>query len=175
MFKSTLSCVTILLCLSLLWASHSDAQDKDDRLTASEKPRFDLESLDWLAGYWVGEGFGGVCEEMWSPPVAGSMVGTFKMSDGERQVSFYEIFTLTLDSAGLPQINLKHFNADMTGWEEKEEMVTFRYESDRPNEITIGAVTYRNIAPDSLHVDVVLKNKDGEVNTETIKFKRKSL
>lgn len=172
MSRTTRYCLGLVILAVLLLPVTTLAQNEPNGDTRLEVDPFDLADLDWLVGYWVGEGFGGVCEEFWSPPVAGSMLGTFKMSDGGNQVTFYEIFTLTVDSAGLPQIKLKHFNADMTGWEKKDDYLTFSYKSKATNEITIGAVTYRNPSPDSLYVDVVLRNSAGEVNTETIRFKR---
>ena len=49
-----------------------------------------LSKFEWLAGHWRGEGLGGQCEEIWSAPAAGTMVGSFRlMKDGE--VSFYEL------------------------------------------------------------------------------------
>ena len=39
----------------------------------------DVEDFAWLAGYWRGEGLGGVCEEIWSEPLAGSMIGLFRL------------------------------------------------------------------------------------------------
>ena len=41
--------------------------------------KYPLENLNWMVGHWQGEAFGGVCEEIWSPPSGGSMTGTFKL------------------------------------------------------------------------------------------------
>ncbi len=154
--------------------SFSAIASDEGRGAKAENTPYDLRELAWLTGYWVGDGFGGTCEEIWSKPSAGSMVGSFKLSvDGT--VRFYEIFTLTIDSAGLPTLRIKHFNADLTGWEEKDKVVVFSYETATDSSLTIGAVTYRRLAADSLHIDVRLKNKSGKLSVETLKLARMPL
>ena len=139
--------------------------------TMDNQQQFTLQDFEWLSGYWVGDGFGGTCEEIWSKPSAGSIVGSFKLSvDGA--VQFYEIFTLTIDSTGLPTLRIKHFNADLTGWEEKDKVVVFPYESSTDTSVTLGAVTYTRLSEDSMQVDVRVKDKSGKTNTETLTFTR---
>ena len=36
-------------------------------------PTASIEQLSWLAGHWRGEALGGIVEEHWAPPSAGSM------------------------------------------------------------------------------------------------------
>ena len=36
--------------------------------SASDKPRAKIEDMAWLAGRWLGDGLGGISEEIWSPP-----------------------------------------------------------------------------------------------------------
>jgi hypothetical protein len=128
--------------------------------------KFNLKNIDWLVGHWQGPGFGGICEEVWQPETAGSMVGTFKLSvKGAPQ--FYEMMVITIDSTG-PALRLKHFNSDLTGWEEKDQVVTFEFESAGKNEVTFGATTYKLVGEDSLHIMVKVKSGDGTIQTETI-------
>jgi hypothetical protein len=135
------------------------------------RQQFTLQDFDWLTGYWIGDGFGGTCEEMWSKPTAESFYGAFKLSvDGA--VQFYEIFTMTIDSTGSPALRIKHFNADLTGWEEKDKVVTFPYESSTDTTVTLGAVTYRRLSADSLQVDVRIKDKSGNTNIESLTLSR---
>ena len=55
---------------------------------AAGKDTHSVAELSWLAGHWRGEGLGGQCEEIWSAPQAGTMMGTFRlMKDGEVQFS----------------------------------------------------------------------------------------
>ena len=126
-----------------------------------------LDEIQWLVGNWQGPGFGGICEEVWLPASAGSMVGTFKMSIND-EVQFYEIMTITIDSSG-PLLNLKHFNADLTGWEEKDEEVNFQFIYAKENELSVGATTYKRFTDDSLLILVKVGTKDGGTEQESIK------
>jgi hypothetical protein len=94
----------------------------------------------------------------------------FKLiSDGE--VGFYELVTITIDK-GKPILKLKHFNADLTAWEEKEKVITFPYVSHSPEQIKFEGLTYRRISDDSLRIAVSVKGSDGKISEEVIKCRR---
>jgi hypothetical protein len=61
--------------------------------------------------------------------------------------------TITIED-GRPSLRLKHFNADMTGWEEKDEVVTFAFEHAKPREVGFDGLTYRAVDEDSLTIVV---------------------
>ena len=83
----------------------------------------DVSDLDFLVGRWTGEAFGGQIEEVWHPAMGGQMIGTFRLiQDGAPAFSEHMLITNPLDGVVL---RLKHFNPDMTGWEEKDEFVEF--------------------------------------------------
>jgi hypothetical protein len=84
-----------------------------------------LADMDWIAGYWVGEGLGGISEEMWSKPAGGAMTGTYRLIKDGKPV-FYEMCWL-VEHEGTISLRLKHFNPDLTGWEEKDKTVDFRF------------------------------------------------
>lgn len=157
-FKSLVACLAFFLLLSMSAQAEAGAS----------KPT--LDELSWLVGNWQGPGFGGICEEVWLPASAGSMVGTFKMSVNG-VVQFYELMVITVDSTG-PTLRLKHFNSDMTGWEEKNEVVNFTFNSAKENELSVGATTYKRITIDSLDIFVDVGNKDGSVRQELISCHR---
>jgi hypothetical protein len=58
-----------------------------------------------------------VQEENWSPVIGNSMTGSFRIVQSGRPV-FYEFWAVELDE-NRPVLKLKHFNADLAGWEEK--------------------------------------------------------
>lgn len=96
---------------------HTRPADPDAAVTAT------IADLEFLAGRWVGEAFGGVVEESWNPPLGGEMLGTFRLvKDGAP--AFYELMVLSLE-ADRPVLRLKHFNPGLVGWEEKDESVAF--------------------------------------------------
>ena len=79
--------------------------DPDSRPTAT------LADVSWLVGNWSGEAFGNTFEEGWNPPSAGSMIGFFKLMDGD-DVVFYELLLLVEEQDSL-SLKVKHFNADL--------------------------------------------------------------
>jgi len=123
-----------------------------------------------LVGHWEGEAFGGVFEEVWQPPSAGSMCGTFKLIVNEK-VSFYEIFIITIDSSG-PNLNLKHFNADLTGWEEKDEVVNFPFISFNDNELQFDGLIYRKTSDETMQIILKMKNSEGKITENIIDCKK---
>ncbi|MFC3417762.1 DUF6265 family protein [Algoriphagus hitonicola] len=82
-----------------------------------------VENFSWLVGYWSGPGLGGECEEVWLPPVDGHMIGTFRFWS-EGKLVFSEFMHLIQDGESVT-LKLKHFNPDLSGWEEKEKWTTF--------------------------------------------------
>jgi len=161
----TKSCVCFVL--ALLMASAIQLQADND---ASKAVAPALEKFNWLVGHWRGEGLGGVCEETWLPESGGCMLGTFKFIQNDK-ANFYELMTITIDSLG-PALRVKHFNADMTGWEDKTEMVTFRYDSTSGNQLFFDGLTFIKPVQDSLQISVPIKNTDGTTSEEMFNFKR---
>ena len=49
-------------------------------------PAATLNNIEWLAGHWKGEAFGGIAEEIWSPPADGSMMFSFRLLDKGEEV-----------------------------------------------------------------------------------------
>lgn len=89
-------------------------------------PPATLAQMDWLVGQWAGTGIGGApAMESWLPPSGDTMVGTFVQETDESGIRFTEHMYL-MEEEGTLVLRLKHFNADLTGWEEKDGMLTFR-------------------------------------------------
>lgn len=75
-----------------------------------------------------------------------------------------------LDEEGL---YLKHFNPDMTGWEEKGDYLTFKMISFDDKTIELKGLKYEYLPPDSMNIYLKMKTKDGGVRTEVFHMKRK--
>ncbi len=159
--KSLICLMLIMLCCvsSEICFSENDMNNKKELITS-------FENLKWLAGRWEGEAFGGQFEEVWSPATAGSMCGTFKLMVNDA-VSFYEIFTITFDSAG-PVLRLKHFNADLTGWEEKDEVITFPFVGGDANELRFDGLVYRKTSDNTMQILLKTKDSEGTVTENVI-------
>ena len=141
-----------------------------DETAATEHAPIDAAS--WLEGRWVGTGMGGEVEEVWSPASGGQMIGHFSYArDG--QPVFYEILLIRPDSEGVGlEMLVKHFNADFTAWENKDEWVTFEARSVGPGtRIDMNGLTLA-LEKDTLTATVTMRQRDGSVNDVPFVMKR---
>jgi len=138
----------------------------------AERPQAKVEQVAWIAGHWRGPAFGGTSEEFWTEPSGGAMLGMFRSLGPDGEVRFYELFTLGEDDEGSLSVRLKHFNPDMTGWEEKDEMVTFPLVAISDDTAWFSGLTFRRAGPDEMHVHLALRSKDGSVREETFRYTR---
>lgn len=132
------------------------------------KKKFNIQDYAWLAGSWVGDGFGGTSEEMWSPPSEdGTMMGVYRHHKGDGSLNFYEF--LVLDSTGL---RLKHFTPDLTGWETKEKYVTFEMIEFDKDKIVLKGLTFERKGENEMEIRLKLKYED-RVETEVFNMRRR--
>lgn len=97
-----------------------------------ESPEASLDQMTWLVGQWRGDGIGGApALESWLPPTGNTMVGTFIQQSHEGAITFTEHLYL-MEEGGSLVLRLKHFNADLTAWEEKDDMLSFRLVAIEP-------------------------------------------
>lgn len=119
------------------------------------------QDFSWLEGTWQGPGFGGTMEEIWSAPNKdGQSIGMFRFSDAAGQVQFLEFWVL--DQSGM---KLKHFNPDFSGWEEKDDYVSFEMIAITPNKVVLKGLTYELSKKGRLKIDLDMK-KENQVATE---------
>jgi len=145
MFAIRGAIATGLAALSL--ASAVAAQDAGNETRIGKKgftsPSATLAQMDWLIGQWEGEGIRGApAIESWLKPTGGTMVGTFVQEDADGTIMFTEHMYLMQENGTLA-LKLKHFNADLTGWEEKGDMLTFRLVAIEPCAAYFNALTLR--------------------------------
>ncbi|MCP4609522.1 MAG: hypothetical protein GY845_12485 [Planctomycetes bacterium] len=160
--------VALLVCVPMLkgFTQTNAKRAANCGITNTTMNENSLNDLSWLVGRWEGNAFGGTCEETWNPPSGGTMVGTFKLAvDGV--ISFYELAILSIEGGG-PTLRLKHFHSDLTGWEEKDEMITFPFVKMTNNELQLEGLTYRSLSVDSLQMEVSLQNDEGNVKVVVI-------
>ncbi len=131
-----------------------------------------IEDAAWLAGRWVGEGFGGDMEEAWAPPVGGQMIGHFRYwRDGEPQ--FYELLMLDIAEGGL-RMRVKHFNPDFTGWEDRDGWHTFEPVSVSAETLEFNGLVIRREGEDRMVMTIRLRRGD-IVEEEILRFERAPL
>ena len=139
---------------------------------AQTAPVASIEDASWLAGRWVGQGFGGQMEETWAPPIGGQMVGHFRYwRDGQPQ--FYEFMMMDVIEGGV-RMRVKHFNPDMVGWEEKGEWVTFEPVSASPDALIFNGLEIRREGADRIVMTLRLRRGES-VTEEILRFQRAPL
>lgn len=131
-------------------------------------PTATLKDVNWIAGYWKGEAFGGITEEFWSPPLGDSMMFSFKLVVNDKVV-FYELGGIRAINNTL-LLQLKHFGNDFKGWEEKEETVDFKLIKIENNRIYFDEFTFEKISDSEMNLYVVIE-ENGE--KEEVKFNYK--
>lgn len=136
-----------LAWLAIAGAASASAQETRLGEDGFASPPAALAQMDWLVGQWSGEGIGGArAMESWLPPAGDTMVGTFIQTTDDGTIRFTEHLYL-MEEGGTLVLRLKHFNADLTGWEEKDGMVTFRLLATEPCAAYFHGLTLRCADP----------------------------
>ncbi len=147
----------LLLLMPVMLTAQEEFANTISFKEGETSPKADLSAIEWVAGAWRGEAFGGITEEVWTPPLGGSMMCVFKLVVNE-QVRFYEIVTISEENETLI-LRLKHFNADLTGWEEKNVTVDFKLVKVSDNKVFFDGFTFEKISEDEINIYVVVDNQ----------------
>ena len=138
------------LILILLVTLSCKAQNTLSFQEGETSPKATLSEVSWMAGHWKGEAFGGITEEIWSPPLGGSMMFSFKLVV-EGEVSFYELGHIRqLDETLI--FELKHFGGDLKGWEEKDEVQSFKLIKVDGNRLYFDGFTFEKVSDKEINI-----------------------
>ena len=133
-------------------------------------PKASLADVSWIQGHWKGEAFGGLAEEIWSPPLGDSMMFVFRLIS-DNKVQFYEV-------GGIRQVNetllmqLKHFHGDFKGWEEKDKTVDFKLDKIEDGKVYFEGLTFEKISDEEMNVYVVIDEKEGKKQEVKFNYKK---
>lgn len=127
-------------------------------------PIADLNAISWIQGYWRGEAFGGFTEEVWTPPLGGSMMCAFKLVVGN-EIKFYELVTIVEANETLI-LRLKHFNSDLKGWEKQDQVQEFRLVKVSDQKVYFDGFTFERLGENRLNVYVVINEKGVETEAK---------
>lgn len=149
----------IIILAMLLMPAHLAAQDVRS-LGDGTSPPATIDQIAWLSGSWQGTGLGGESHEAWLPPTNGQMAGVFHLSNND-ELQFYEILQF-VERDGSLVLRLKHFNADLSGWEDNssESAVEFPLVALEESAAYFSGLTYERVGEDGLLI--YLRLRDGE-------------
>lgn len=161
-------------CLALASLS-APAQEKltENTFTAgagATPPLATINDMAWFSGHWIGEALGGISEEIWSPPDSGSMMGMYRLIKDGKPV-FYELLTLVEENGSL-MLRLKHFNANLTGWEEKDKTQDFPLVAMDGKVMHFEGMSFHPNGEDAATVYLAIGQKDGTHREEVFQYAR---
>lgn len=161
--------IAIIACAAAFaLAPHARAQP-------APPPAATISEAAWLQGYWDGEGMGGTVEDLWMPPRAGVMLGSFRLLRPAGEAgSFYELFAIE-EFEGSLRFVAKHFHLDWLGWEEKDKALRLRLTRISPTQMTFGGLVFKREGADGLVVELTRRGRDGAPTVDTMRFRKKPL
>jgi hypothetical protein len=115
--RTLLSVLLVIPCLIAM----APALQEEPRTAAGVTAK--ITDLAWLAGDWRSERGGEFLQESWSEPIGDSMMCSFRWMKGGK-TWMYELITITEEGPNLV-LRLKHFSAQLAGWEAKDESLDF--------------------------------------------------
>ena len=169
MFRLCFRYLFLLFTLFHFCGAFAQSSNTEQLEAKQNSPNALITDVKWIAGYWRGEIWGGEFEEIWSQPLAGSMLGSFKFVENQ-QVKFYELMSIA-EHQGSLILRLKHFAQDLKGWEEKDQSVDFKLVRLANNAAYFEGYTFKLINQNEMHVFVVIGN-DGDKQETKFVFKR---
>ncbi|WP_404370112.1 DUF6265 family protein [Sphingomonas sp. MMS24-J45] len=130
-----------------------------------------IAQLEWLTGSWVGTGMGAEIAETYSAALGGRISGHFVMADGKGGVAFTELVDYVPVGQSLAY-RVRHFNADMTGWEDKTgNAVQFMLVAVEKDHWFFDGMTLERTGPDALTMWVRI-TKEGKAEDVPFRFVR---
>lgn len=133
-------------------------------------PPATIADIAWFAGHWMGAALGGVSEEIWSPPDSGSMMGMYRLILDGKPV-FYELLTLVEENGSL-MLRLKHFNADLTGWEDKDRTEDFPLVATEGKAMHFEGVSFHPDGENAATIYLAIRQEDGSHREEVFQYTR---
>ncbi|HEX9793299.1 MAG TPA: DUF6265 family protein [Planctomycetota bacterium] len=145
------------ICVAAVGCSPPAVAGGDHDLWVQPVAEPTVRALAWMEGAWRCAALGGVCEETWTAPSRGQMLGMFRLlhDDG---VGFTELITIEDDPGHRLVMRLKHFDSDFRGWEEQAETIDFPLVEMRRGSAVFEGLEVRRQGPDAMLVRVNIQS-----------------
>ncbi|MGB5331228.1 MAG: DUF6265 family protein [Woeseiaceae bacterium] len=162
--------LVIAVLAAAAWSAEPRTEHTYQLAPDETRPAATLDDASWLVGSWSGPAFGATFESVWNPPTAGTMVGLFKLY-GDDGVAFYEILVLSVEDGTL-SLKVKHFNADFSAWEDKEDYVEFRLVKREDDALHFGGLSFYKRSDDVIDGYIVMRNGE-DLREHHMKYQRR--
>ena len=159
-----------ILCLLAFVAFEVQAQNTLSLTDDIVSPKGEITSITWMEGHWKGEAFGGITEEIWSPPQAGTMLFSFRLMVDD-EVAFYELGHIKEVNESLV-FELKHFDSNLKGWEEKDEVQSFKLIKITEKRVYFEGFTFEKISADEINIYALIHQEDGLAKEVKFHYKK---
>ena len=131
-------------------------------------PAAQLSDMNWMVGSWAGEGFGASLQETYSDQAGGQMPGHFSIvADGKP--GMYEFVMIAQVGPSL-EYRVRHFNPDMTAWEDKATFIRFPLVERVGDTWYFDGLTIRRTGPDSAEHVVRVGHKGGKTEDAVLEI-----
>jgi hypothetical protein len=157
---------SLVLALLILAPLPALAQETRTASPGAAPPQARVEDLSWAVGNWEGEGIEGPAREIYFRPMGGQMAGHFTQTRGDG-IWFYEIVTI-VERSGSLVYRLRHFNADLTAWEERNVVREFPLVAREGNAFYFDGLTIRPDGPDHMVSAARIRGRDGAPSREVV-------
>ena len=161
-----------MVCLFAATATFAAEPARTRQLApGAQSPPATIADISWLQGHWTGKALGGETEEMWMPPKGGVMLGMYRLIKDGKPV-FYELLTFAEERGSLV-LSLKHFEPNLTSWEEKAESRRFALVGKEPGVLFLEGMTFIRNPDDTITVYVAV-DRNGKLSEEKFDYRRAS-
>ena len=141
------------------------------RAAGQAPARATIADMAWIVGEWRGERDGGTAGEAYSAPTGGQITGHFYETKGG-QVTLMELTQIVEREGGIV-FRLRHFNRDLSGWEDKtgkpQEFPLLAIEGKR---MFFDGITLDHSVPQTLAFHVRIGGADGAPREITYRYRR---
>ncbi len=161
--------ISLLPILCLGQNAFPNTIEMDSTMTS---PTASLDDIAWLTGHWEGASFGGVTEEIWSPPLGPSMMGSFKLVVND-EVQFYELMTLTEENGSL-MLRILHFDKELNGWEEQGHPEEFPLVKITDQALYFDGLTFERTSKKKINIYVIVDSKENGKQEMKFPYAKKS-
>lgn len=147
-------------------------QETRRRDAAADPPRATIAEAAWLVGAWRGAGVRGApALESYSAAAAGQISGHFEQLDSDGRVAFYELLQVAEWNGSLVY-RLKHFDAELKGWEERDAVEQFALVAVAPVALHFDGLSFYRKGADRLRVVVRMDAPDAPSRELAFDYRR---